>query len=315
MPSPKSKRSGSKTVLRVGPAIPLALALLHSAVVPSGGTGGTTPSEPSLTEVTPVACGDSIEDYTACHSEYPTGCSASGKYDAYLNLFKNQTQWTDSQPQKWLTRLSDAVQLEHSIPAGLAKGNHADYVDQLRTLGEGSIHGVVGYLYSVKAEGKESSNCQLDPGTDNENVDFHIFIGFDPDVAARIRDKTTTAADKAEMNPKSMIVEMTPHYRANFHPEWNLDAVKGVIGQQVRVTGQLMVDNEHYVKSQDCGVKGSTSLCWRATVWELHPVTQFEVCDTGSCTASSAGWTPIGGGASSGVASKASPPKTRSRTK
>jgi hypothetical protein len=87
---------------------------------------------------------------------------------------------------------------------------------------------------------------------------------------------------------------MTPHYRGRFHPEWTLSAVQSQIGQQVRVEGQLMVDNEHYVPSQDCGLTDATSACWRGTVWELHPVTDFQVCESGSCDESAKGWTPIG---------------------
>ncbi|MCU1307924.1 MAG: hypothetical protein JWN45_2619, partial [Acidobacteriaceae bacterium] len=239
--------------------------------------------------------GEGIEDYLACHSQYRTGCNSTGKYDAYLNFLKNQIAWSDSQTQKWLASYDDALRLENKIPPGLGKNNHSEYADQLRALGEGEIYGVMGYLYGVKAEGKESSNCQLDPGEDNGNVDFHIYVGFDPALAARIRSKTTTPADRAEINPKSMIVEMTPHYRGQYHPEWSLDVVRKELGKQIRVTGQLMVDNEHYVKSQDCGRDDHTSSCWRGTVWELHPVTQFEACQNQTCGQAEAGWAPVGG--------------------
>jgi len=33
--------------------------------------------------------------------------------------------------------------------------------------------------------------------------------------------------------------------------------------------------------------------CWRASVWELHPVTRFQVCTSGTCTETSAGWTDL----------------------
>jgi len=306
-------RSHSRTVAGIGSAIPLAIALLHSAVVPSNGKGANTSDEAPTVVVEPVVCGEGIEDYVACHSEYPTGCNVNGKYDAYLNLFKNQVQWTSSQPQKWFTTLDDFIQLENSIPPGLGKNNHSSYLDQLQTLGEGKIFGAIGYLYGVKAEGKESCNCQLDPGDDNENVDFHIYLGFDPDIASKIRSKTLSPTDKAEVNPRSVIVEMTPHYRGRYHPEWSLDAVRNQLGKQVRVTGQLMVDNEHYVKSQDCGRKDHTDSCWRATVWELHPVTQFELCQTQRCTEASTGWVPIGTSTAGDASSETRPPSTTNK--
>ena len=116
---------------------------------------------------------------------------------------------------------------------------------------------------------------------------------IDAGLAERLRNKTTTPSDKKTMNGNSMIVEMTPHYRGRFHPEWTLAAVQEQIGQQVRVTGQLMVDNEHYQPSQDCGHQNPTSTCWRMTVWEFHPVTAFEVCKSGTCNENSTGWAPL----------------------
>ena len=307
---PKSPSTGSRGVAGLASVVPLAIALLHSAIVPTDGKGVGVRELAETTSVEPVVCGQDIEDYLACHSEYPTACNSTGNYDAFLNLLKNQVDWTDSQVQKWFTALDDVLQLESRIPAGLGKANHIDNLQQLRALGEGKIYGVVGYLYGVKAEGKESSNCQLEPGEDNENVDFHTYIGFDSGVAARVRGKTASPADKSEMNPKSMIVEMTPHYRARYHPEWSLDALRKELGKQVRVTGQLMADNEHYVKSQDCGRKDHTASCWRATVWELHPITKFEVCSIDSCSETSAGWLPLGGGADGEIGSEAPLPKT-----
>jgi hypothetical protein len=312
MPSTRKPRRRS-AVLGIGPAIPLAIALLHNAIVPSTASTASAQTSPSSGKVEAVVCGDDIEDYLACHSEYPTGCNASGKYDAYLNLFKNQVSWDDPQPQKWITDLEDVTKLEDSIPSGLGKNNHSSYLQQLQALGEGKIYGLIGYLYGVKAEGKESCNCQLDPGEDNENVDFHIYVGFDPDVASKIENGTVAPADKREINPKSMIIEMTPHYRARFHPEWSLDAIKNHLGKQIKATGQLMVDNEHYVKSQDCGRDDHTGSCWRASVWELHPVTDFDVCNTGQCTQTSANWVPIEQTASPHTNSSSDATKTKKR--
>src|SRR6516225_9652599 len=95
---PNKRKGGAGAVHTVAPMIPLAIALLHTAVLPS--TGGTTPN---LSEVVPVACEEGVEDYLACHTEYPTGCSVNGKYDAYLNEFKKQVEWKDETVQGWLT--------------------------------------------------------------------------------------------------------------------------------------------------------------------------------------------------------------------
>jgi hypothetical protein len=57
-----------------------------------------------------------------------------------------------------------------------------------------------------------------------------------------------------------------------------------VVGRQVKVVGQLLVDNEHNRDSDNCARSGADKTkCWRASIWELHPVTNFLVCSTDSC--------------------------------
>ena len=83
---------------------------------------------------------------------------------------------------------------------------------------------------------------------------------------------------------------MTPHYRAKFRPGWTSDSLRKVLGRRVKVVGQLLADNEHNVKSQNCAL-GITPDCWRATIWELHPVTQFQVCHSShTCDVNSSDW-------------------------
>jgi len=252
---------------------------------------------------------------------YPTGCTVSGSaYDPMLNELKNQIKWgiltpAAMQPKAVISTLDQLNQLESAIQKiGLNQKNHGDATisGKLTDLGEGSIYGVVGYLYAVEPEGAESSNCQLakDP-PDFQDVDYHIFIGFDPAVAEKLRSGTAiTSAEKHQ----SMVVEMTPHYRDAFHQEWTVDAVKAVLGQQVKVLGQLMVDNEHFVAGQDCGVDPTNARCWRASVWELHPVIDFTSCPDGTCSAtSSAGWIPIGEHTKTTAAAEEAPAKAAAK--
>ena len=84
---------------------------------------------------------------------------------------------------------------------------------------------------------------------------------------------------------------MTPYYREQFHPAWTLARVQSVTGKQVKVTGQLMIDNVHHIAKDDCGLGDvDTSKCWRASTWEVHPVTNFQVCSVDHCDASSTNW-------------------------
>ena len=72
-------------VRHVAPLVPAALAVAAHVATP------TTPGLATLTtqSITATKC-EETADFHACHANYPTGCSPSGKYDAYLNYLKNQ---------------------------------------------------------------------------------------------------------------------------------------------------------------------------------------------------------------------------------
>jgi hypothetical protein len=93
-----------------------------------------------------------------------------------------------------------------------------------------------------------------------------------------------------EWEQETVIVEATPHYRAEFHPTWvSAATIQKLAGRRVKVVGQLLYDNDHANASDNCGYpKADMSSCWRGTAWELHPVTQLYLCKAGnSCTADS----------------------------
>lgn len=290
--TPKSSPAGTAGRTAAGLA-PLALALLlQQSILP----GGNPPATPSGGTVQPAVCADDIGDFRTCHTQYPTGCTKAGKYDASLNLLKNQLVPPSSPPIQFLGQ-SDVAALESKLPKGLAKSNHGSFTDALAQLGEGHVYGLRGYLYYAQKGGtSESSNCQLG---DIDAIDFHIGIGFDPEIAAKLLAKKAgtgklTDEENASLNKTSVIVEMTPHYRFQFKPDWTLQAVEAAVGRQVRVIGQLLVDNEHLDAKDDCAI-GNAATCWRASVWELHPVIQFQVCESDKpCADDSTSWVDVG---------------------
>ncbi len=292
MPSSPAPTPGALT-RTVAPLAPLAIALLVGhAILPSGGTGPTTvvnPADPTA----PVKCGE-VADFRQCHTTYPSGCSDSANYDGYLNVLKNQETTTPpvSSAVRFLTSLQDYQALESQTPPELNRSNHISFKDQLDKLGEKKVFGVIGYLYYAKESGKESSNCELG---DHDAVDYHIGIGFDSTIAKQLTpSKQPAGAQMKTLEQTSVIVEMTPHYRFFYHPNWNIDVVKSVIGRQVRVTGQLMIDSEHNNATQNCGFsKADLTKCWRASSWELHPVMQFQVCKSDKCDATSGDWAEL----------------------
>ena len=123
-------------------------------------------------------------------------------------------------------------------------------------IGLGKLEGipvvVEGYLYGGKESGPESTNCH---GSDSENVDWHVWF-------------TETAG---EDRTRSIVVEPTPRTRVNHH--WTLKQITQIAQDQlkVRISGWLFFDPEHPDQI------GQT----RGTLWEIHPVMQFEVEQNG----------------------------------
>ena len=248
---------------------------------------------------------DNVNTLADCHPGFPTGCTHAQhpRYDAYLNFLKNQQPARDL-PSDRVFEMSDFVSLEEKIPSGMGKANHAQFANQLAELGnglgEGNIYAVVGFLYFVEDTAVtshhrgETCNCQLRAaGT----FDFHLGIGFDAAAAQHIRQNPPQhdLKNPGVAEQTSIVVEMTPHTR---DPKWTVARLNRQRGKQVKVVGQLMLDNGHVNPTDDCAFleEDTNPSCWRASAWEIHPVTQFFVCKTGStCTASSpdSDWTRL----------------------
>jgi len=238
-----------------------------------------------------------------CHANFPDGCSASKKptYDAYLDFLKDQDPGSNAASTKELAA-ADFPRLETQLPKGLSSANHGKLASKFVALGEGNIHTVIAYLYfaedtskgtSTKPANSETCNCKLTaPGT----FDYHLGIGFDPKLAASASKHPAQGSPEfAALEKASVVAEMTPFIRTQ-HPKWTFARVSALEGQQVKIVGQLMADNIHFNRNDDCSFPSAASSCWRSTVWEVHPITQFYICKaSGGCTASSpaSDWTSL----------------------
>ena len=250
----------------------------------------------------PATCPKSGMTLQLCHDKFPDGCSASAhpSYDAYLDFLKDQDPGPTLASTKDLTA-TDFPGLESKLPRTLRSTNHTTLATRFANLGEGNIHTVIAYLYFAEDTSKgtatvpsnsETSNCKL---TAPNTFDYHLGLGFDPALAASARSTHPKPGDAAftALEKHSVVAEMTPYTR---HAKWTFDRVNALQGQQVKVVGQLMVDNIHFNKNDDCHFSPARASCWRSTVWEIHPVTQFYVCKaSGGCTVSSpaSDWTNL----------------------
>ena len=250
----------------------------------------------------PASCPKSGMTLQQCHDKFPDGCSASAHptYDAYLDFLKDQDPGPTLASTKDLIA-TDFPGLESQLPKTLGATNHKTFATRFANLGEGNIYTVIAYLYFAEDTSKgtatlpsnsETSNCKL---TAANTFDYHLGLGFDSALAASARSTHAKPGDAAftPLEKHSVVAEMTPYTR---HAKWTFDRVNALQGQQVKVVGQLMVDNVHFNKNDDCNFSPAQASCWRSTVWEIHPVTQFYVCKaSGGCTASSpaSDWTNL----------------------
>lgn len=136
---------------------------------------------------------------------------------------------------------------------------------------------IEGYVVKVDHGGcAESCNCNKGAVRDT-----HI------DVALRLSDQ---ASERTHF-----VVEVTPRVREIMRQQgidWSTETLndrqRGIIGKKVRFTGWMLFDSMHeresyntrFRKQNLCGtLRGNV---WRATAWEIHPVTSIEVIETPS---------------------------------
>jgi hypothetical protein len=119
---------------------------------------------------------------------------------------------------------------------------------------------ISGYVAEVKPGEAESVNCHT---KDPQYKDTHIVLTPDP-----------LSNDES----KYVIVEITPQWRAQMAKDgvdWSTSTLrKTLLGRWIRVTGWLMFDVEHKAQSANTAGRGKV---WRATAWEIHPITKIEV--------------------------------------
>lgn len=133
-----------------------------------------------------------------------------------------------------------------------------------RVVSEGGVVEVVGYMTGLphrpKASGPESVNCRL-PGMDNNDV--HVPLARHPE----------------DTEFEGIVVEMIPQGRST---GWTTRKLRRITreGRPVLVRGQLFYDNPHEVNDDPNDVKAGQPK--RFSLWEVHPVTEFQVCMTAS---------------------------------
>lgn len=114
---------------------------------------------------------------------------------------------------------------------------------------------IVGFVAHVKAgEPEETCNCAR-----ADIKDIHI------EVVLKESDR--------EKSSKYMVVEISPRWQEKLG---DLKSVKAQLeGHWVRFTGWMLYDYIHKSNAKNTNPTGKA--IWRATAWEIHPVTSFKV--------------------------------------
>jgi hypothetical protein len=174
-----------------------------------------------------------------------TGKSAANKA---LNRLKNRFTSPDE---------SD-IDKNVTLAAMLAPGDDTDRFDPQEAAK------VVGYVINVKVGGKENCNCQA---TNPIDMDAHIELALHKDAPKNQR----------------VVVEVTPRFRLLKKEkgiDWSTESLEkttgtGIKGKWVEVTGWLLFDDIHRDGAEN--TNPGNPMNWRATCWEIHPVTDINV--------------------------------------
>jgi hypothetical protein len=185
------------------------------------------------------------ESYHGCPS---VGVNRSGNAPALpiqaLNLLKNR--YTAPTPAE----LDSSIRLASFLAPG----------DDVRRFDARRGAEIVGVVTDVRVGGQETTNCEA---TAPKYRDTHIRIALTADAPENQR----------------VVVEVTPRWRAAMAAaglDWSTATLATtIVGRTVRIGGWMLFDTEHARESENTrpGNPGN----WRATAWEIHPVTLLEV--------------------------------------
>jgi hypothetical protein len=177
-------------------------------------------------------------------------CPLSGSGgDHPLNEIKNRT---DMAPHWRDTSIQSLIDLDW--PQTINEKDRFDWSSSnMKAVkqNEGTPIRLKGWLAGAKKEGEESCNCNS-----QSDVDYHLWIV----------DKKSKAG--LEHRGESVVCEVTPRVRA-LHTGWDIRHIGKIVNSmtKVRLSGWLMMDQHH---AEQLGQ-------FRATLWEIHPVMEFEV--------------------------------------
>lgn len=176
------------------------------------------------------------------------GCAMAGDATAAIARTLNQLKNRYTAPRP--ADLDSSV----TLAALLKPGDDRSRWDQHRGAS------IIGYVRDVKPGGIETTNCRA---RDPRFKDTHLSLVLDP----------------MKTGALPVIVEVTPRWRAMMAAhgkDWATRTLRQqFLGRWVRVTGWLLFDVEHANAAENTAPGHPRN--WRATAWEVHPITAIQV--------------------------------------
>ena len=220
------------------------------------------------------------EPLSACT---PQGCAPDDSDKALFNTAKNHLP---GGTRSVSITFPDIKSLQRQADTKVEQGKELSHAERNSIsnltvangrVGEGKLAKLIGFIVKSSdphANTGESVNCNLPRP---ENNDFHISLALKP----------------TQSEFQGIVVEMIPHDRP---AQWTLEKLRKVKrdGRMVMVVGGLFYDNDHVVNADPADDLGGQPK--RFSLWEIHPITQFFVCQRAgnACSASNvAQWTKL----------------------
>jgi hypothetical protein len=184
------------------------------------------------------------------HSSTNDGCGPTGSakrpQEMNLNPFKNRDQ----------VPVASNINKQITLASMLVPGEDKSRFDNHMAAQ------ITGHVASAKVGGIESCNCKA---IDLPHRDTHIDVVLSP-------------KDFPDLK-RHVIVEVTPRIRrlmAAQGKDWSTPTLHTTLpGHFVRFTGWMFYDTEH--RPQCFNTAPNNANDWRATAWEIHPVTNIEI--------------------------------------
>ena len=186
--------------------------------------------------------------------------SSGGNMDIYDGCGLSGTATTqkdkdlDAHKNRYLFPTLQDIDNNITLTALLQPGNDLNRWD-MEKAGE-----ITGYVILVKDGGAETCNCKT---PNKDDYDTHIEIVSNPN----------------NTNKDAVIIEITPRLRKIMLDQgidWSTKGIKAMyLHKWVKVKGWMLSDYHHVQNAKNTRPKGTT--IWRATIWEIHPVTSIEI--------------------------------------